>query len=209
MPCRPLREGHAWSAQQARLTSAPAFWETQPFYEPPARRPSAALFDSVYVSVYKGLGGIAGCLLAGPLDFVREARVWQRRQGGNLPSLWPYVLAARAGTPRAPARARPAVRRRRRARSRPASPLSPAWRSTLLPSPPTNLFHVRLRGDRGRIEDAALDLAEETGVWMFGRISGTDSPHWQRWEMACTDATLDFEDDEIAGMFARVLERAR
>ena len=57
----------------------------------------AALFDSVYVSFYKGVGGIAGAALAGPADFIAEARVWLRRHGGNLVHLYPYVLAARVG----------------------------------------------------------------------------------------------------------------
>jgi threonine aldolase len=71
-------------------------WESQPFYGRPLAE-IAGLFDSVYVSMYKTLGGLAGCVLAGPTDFIREARVWQRRQGGRLPALWPLVLAARAG----------------------------------------------------------------------------------------------------------------
>ena len=57
----------------------------------------AALFDSVYVSFYKGIGAITGAALAGTTDFIAEARVWQVRHGGRLLSLFPYVLSARAG----------------------------------------------------------------------------------------------------------------
>ncbi|WP_193162620.1 threonine aldolase family protein [Microbulbifer hainanensis] len=57
----------------------------------------AALFDSVYVSFYKDLGGIAGAVLAGDADFIASAKVWQRRAGGNLYALYPYVIAARQG----------------------------------------------------------------------------------------------------------------
>ncbi|HET9221308.1 MAG TPA: beta-eliminating lyase-related protein, partial [Roseiflexaceae bacterium] len=58
-------------------------WECQPFY---ARGYAdiAALFDTVYVSFYKTLGGIAGAILAGPADVIAEARVWQHRHGGTL-----------------------------------------------------------------------------------------------------------------------------
>src|SRR5204863_334572 len=71
-------------------------WEAAAGYE---RSPGdiAALFDSVYVSFYKGLGGVAGSMLAGPADFIAEARVWLRRHGGNLVHMYPYVIAARAG----------------------------------------------------------------------------------------------------------------
>lgn len=57
----------------------------------------AALFDSVYVSFYKDLGGISGACLVGNKDFIKQARVWQRRAGGNLFALYPYVVAAREG----------------------------------------------------------------------------------------------------------------
>lgn len=57
----------------------------------------ADLFDSVYVSFYKDLGGIAGAILAGDKDFIASAKVWQRRAGANLHALYPYVLAARDG----------------------------------------------------------------------------------------------------------------
>ncbi|MBT1449310.1 DegT/DnrJ/EryC1/StrS family aminotransferase [Glaciecola sp. XM2] len=56
-----------------------------------------ALFDSIYVSFYKDLGGISGACLLGSHAFIEKARVWQRRAGGNLFALYPYVVAAREG----------------------------------------------------------------------------------------------------------------
>ena len=44
----------------------------------------AALFDSVYVSFYKGVGGITGAMLFGSSsDFLDEARTWLRRCAGR------------------------------------------------------------------------------------------------------------------------------
>lgn len=57
----------------------------------------SALFDSVYVSFYKDLGGISGAILAGDEHFIAQAKIWARRAGGNLYSLAPYVVAAREG----------------------------------------------------------------------------------------------------------------
>jgi threonine aldolase len=57
----------------------------------------SALFDSVYVSFYKDLGGISGAVLAGDEAFIDSAKIWIRRAGGNLYSLAPYVVAAREG----------------------------------------------------------------------------------------------------------------
>jgi threonine aldolase len=58
-------------------------WECQPFYQR-SYAEIAGLFDTVYVSFYKILGGITGAMLLGPEEVIAEARIWQRRQGGNL-----------------------------------------------------------------------------------------------------------------------------
>lgn len=88
----------AWARERgaALHLDGARLWECQPFYGRDYAE-IAGLFDSVYVSFYKILGGIAGAALAGPSDLIAEARVWQRRQGGNLVRLFPYVLAARKG----------------------------------------------------------------------------------------------------------------
>ena len=53
------------------------------------------LFDSIYVSFYKDVGGLGGCMLMGPEDFVAECRIWQRRYGGNLYSQAPLYASAK------------------------------------------------------------------------------------------------------------------
>ncbi len=53
-----------------------------------------ALFDSVYLSMYKGIGGIAGAILAGDEDFIAQSKIWKKRHGGDLISLYPYILSA-------------------------------------------------------------------------------------------------------------------
>ncbi len=67
--------------------------EVLPFYNKTAAEISN-LFDSVYVSVYKGIGGIAGAILAGDQVFTEESKKWKRRHGGDLISLYPYVISA-------------------------------------------------------------------------------------------------------------------
>ncbi|MFQ3228709.1 threonine aldolase family protein [Reinekea sp.] len=71
-------------------------WQCPSYYHKSLAEISA-LFDSVYVSFYKDLGGMAGAVLAGDADFIAKAKVWQRRAGGNLYALYPYVLAAKQG----------------------------------------------------------------------------------------------------------------
>lgn len=68
-------------------------WECLPYYQKTAAE-ICSLFDSVYVSFYKGLGGIAGAILAGPSALAESSKIWKRRYGGDLISLYPYVISA-------------------------------------------------------------------------------------------------------------------
>ncbi|MEN1727639.1 MAG: beta-eliminating lyase-related protein, partial [Pseudomonadota bacterium] len=74
----------------ARLWHCPAYYRK-------ALSEISALADSVYVSLYKDIGGIAGAVLAGETDFIEEARIWNRRAGGNLYSFYPFILSAERG----------------------------------------------------------------------------------------------------------------
>ena len=119
---------------------------------------------------------MAGAALAGRRSSSREARVWQRRHGGNLVTLHPYVVSAgwrsTSGWSRfRPTSTAPARWPRRSAR----------WPGIeVVPDPPqTPMFHLLLRGDRERLADAALALAEERGVFLFGDPSTTTSPSVQ------------------------------
>ena len=90
-------------------------WEAQPYYGRPRL---AGLFDSVYVSFYKGLGGLAGAALASDADTVAEARVWQRRR--RQPRDPASVRRDCRGGPRLPSRPRGAPTSATRARSLPS-----------------------------------------------------------------------------------------
>jgi threonine aldolase len=71
-------------------------WESQPWFGRPLPE-IAALADSLYVSFYKGLGGMAGAALLGRADFVAEARLWRRRQGGTVYHLTAEAVSALVG----------------------------------------------------------------------------------------------------------------
>jgi threonine aldolase len=71
-------------------------WESQPRWDKTFPE-IAALTDSMYVSFYKGLRGLAGAALVGSEDLLAEARVWRTRMGGTLYRSTPEALAAIAG----------------------------------------------------------------------------------------------------------------
>lgn len=180
-------------------------WETGPYYGR-GYAEIASLFDSVYVSFYKGLGALAGAMLAGDADLVGEARVWQRRHGGNVVTLHPFVVSAELGLDQRLARVQAFLERARSL----AAALAGIDGVEIVPDPPqTPLFHVLLRGSRKALADAALSLAEERKVFVFGNPAPTSSPSWQRHEVMVGETTLALEPDEVRTLYAEIVERAR
>lgn len=76
-------------------------WEIEPYYQRTAGKTFAdigQLFDSVYVSFYKGLRGAAGAMLVqNEESFMDEAKVWRRRAGGNAFTLFYEVIDSERG----------------------------------------------------------------------------------------------------------------
>jgi threonine aldolase len=176
-------------------------WESAPYYERPHAE-IAALFDTVYVSLYKGLGGFAGSVLAGPEDIVAEARVWRRRHGGALFSFFPFVAAAQRGldelVPQMP-------RFLEHARALSAA-LGEVPGIDVIPDPPqTPLFHVHLQGDRDTLRTRALDLAEERRVWLFNEPDPGVVPGVQKLELNLGEPALEISPEEAAELFAQVV----
>jgi threonine aldolase len=176
-------------------------WESGPYYARPYAE-IAALFDSVYVSFYKGVGGIAGAALAGPADFIGEARVWLRRHGGNLIHLYPYVLAARAGLHERQERF-PAYHERAK---QVAAALQTVPGVVVKPEiPQTHMMHVYLPGDKDRLLAAGLEIARDERVSLFRGLWPTELPSCFKFEVAIGEMAFALTDDEIASYFARIV----
>jgi threonine aldolase len=196
----------AWARERdvALHLDGARLWEAQPFYDEPHAE-VAGLFDSVYVSFYKGLGGMAGAALAGDAATIAEARVWQRRHGGTLVTLHPFVAAAESALDERLERMPVYVEHARAL----AEALAGVDGLEVVPDPPqTPLFHVLLRGEAERLADAALSVAEERKVFLFAEPSSTTSPRWQRHEVMVGEVTLQLEPAELRELYAEVLARA-
>ena len=176
-------------------------WEAGPWYGRPYAA-IAGLFDTVYVSLYKILGGLGGCLLAGPRDVLAEARVWRQRHGGTLWNLFPLAASALPGLettlPRMPellAHARAL-----------ADALGEVDGVEVVPRPPqTPLFHLHVRGDADRLRERALDVAAAERVWLFARPAPTQVPGVQKVELTVGVPALEVAPAEAAALFERVL----
>jgi len=55
---------------------------------------TAALFDTVYVSLWKYLNAASGAILAGPRALIEDLHHERRMFGGSLPHAWPYAAVA-------------------------------------------------------------------------------------------------------------------
>jgi threonine aldolase len=174
-------------------------WECGPAYA----RPLAdihALAQSTYVSLYKGLGGVAGAMLLGDADLITAARVWRRRHGGTLPSLWPLALGARRGLrehlPRMPEYVDHAIALAAAITTVAEVPVAPV----------TPLFHVVLPAPQEQAEEALLDVSEESGVFL-GKAAPGPRDGTSRREVYAGAAALEVSPDEAADLFARVLAK--
>lgn len=177
-------------------------WEAAPYYER-AHAEIAGLFDTVYVSLYKGLLGLGGCVLAGPRDLVEEARVWRRRHGGDLFRMFPLVAAARRGleevVPRMPAFLEHA--------REVAAALRGLAGVTVVPDPPqTPLFHVHLPGEPEAVFERALDLARQRKVWLFNPPQPAPSPRRSKIELNLGEPALEITPAEVAEMVSELVE---
>jgi threonine aldolase len=176
-------------------------WESTPFYR---RTPAqvAALFDTVYVSFYKGLGGLAGSCLAGEEDVIAEARAWRKRHGGTLFGMWPNAAAALAGL-------------RQRLPLMPkyvghARAIAKALREVpgidIVPDPPqTNMMHLHLRTTGEALKRAACRIARERGVFTWPSSNPGPTPATRVLELTVGDATLAFEPREAAEIIAELV----
>jgi threonine aldolase len=191
------RHGAAAHMDGARL------WECAPFYGKSLAE-IAALFDTVYVSFYKGLAGTAGGMLLGDPDVIAEAREWRHRHGGTLYNLWPYAAAALAGLrlrlQRMPdyfAKARDV-----------AAALTEIDGVRVIPDPPqTPMMHILLPTTPADFNAGARRLATERKLWAFGGSAPTDVPGYRKVELYSGDATLELESSEIADAIRELLPR--
>ena len=174
-------------------------WESQSWFDRPLPE-IAALADSVYVSFYKGLGGLAGAALLGPAAFVAEARLWRRRLGGTIFRTTPEAVAALIGLrDRLPVIAGTVTWARTFAAELPSC-------ITVQPGVPhTSQFQVYAAGDADVVNERVLALIGERRIglpaWHAAREPGRITA-----EFAVTGAALGLDPAEMASLVGSVIE---
>ncbi|HUD78961.1 MAG TPA: beta-eliminating lyase-related protein [Streptosporangiaceae bacterium] len=193
------RTGAAAHLDGARL------WESAAGYGRPLDE-IAALFDTVYVSFYKGIGALPGCCVAGPEEVIAQVRDWRKRMGGTLFGLWPgaasalYCLGQRL--PRMP-------RYLEHARAI-AAALGDVPGVRVIPDPPqTPMMHLLIATPPEEFARIARQLAASQGIWTWPTAVITPDPQVSRVELSVGDATCELSPGQVAGIFAEFDASAR
>lgn len=180
-------------------------WESQPFYARPHAEIVAG-FASVYVSLYKGIGGLAGAVLAGDTDFIAEARLWQRRFGGTLVQQSPYIVSAArrfdARLAQMDACYRRAVTLAEGLHGIAGLRINPA-------TPQTNMCHLYFDAPAAAVLAARDQIARSDGHWLLGAVQDAEVPGWSYSELVVGDQLLALPNELVLPRFARLLALAR
>ena len=162
----------------------------------------AALFDSVYVSFYKDVGALPGAMLLGPRNFIDEAAIWQRRQGGTLYTAVANIVSARLHLADCLEQMPRLIERARQV----AALFSVHSRASVMPDPPqTSMFHLRLEGEEEELLKARDRVAREMGIWLFGNLKKIEGQAGMRTELSMGTASLTLNDDELAAAISLLL----
>ncbi|MFP2925127.1 threonine aldolase family protein [Pyxidicoccus sp. 3LG] len=179
-------------------------WESQPYYG----RSLAEIckgFDSVYVSFYKMVGALGGAMVLGGRDFIRTARTWRHRHGGNVFQLYPYVASAAMRLDDVLARIPEYVKRTKAI----TELMAADSRITVLPRPvQTNMFRVYLRGDPAALSRQRDRIARENKVWVANGFGPTRVPGVVETELQLGEGVSAIKDAEAARAFLRLVEAA-
>ncbi|MGM1061166.1 threonine aldolase family protein [Saccharothrix sp. Mg75] len=175
-------------------------WEAQTYYERPHAE-IAALFDTVYVSLYKGLEGVRGAVLAGDRETVDTASVWRSRLGGAVPDAWPLTAAALIGLDEMLPRM---AEFRDHARAVAAAINADGYARTHPEVPQTPMFHVHLPASKEAVVAAAERVLAETGVEMPAHPRAAADPSRCSIELTVGVVTLEFTPREVAELVRRL-----
>ena len=180
-------------------------WEAQTYYERPFPE-ITALFDTVYVSLYKSLLGVRGAVLAGTDDVIAQAAVWRQRLGGGIRDAWPLALAGLTGLDRH----LPRMAEFKAHAVALAAAINADGIAHTNPAPPqTPLFHVHLPAPRASVIRAGEELLADTGVQLYGYVRSSTDPRACSFEVTVGEHALGFTPAEVAELVRDLVTRAR
>ncbi|UFN44567.1 threonine aldolase family protein [Nocardioides okcheonensis] len=186
--------GVALHADGARI------WESVPHWGRTLAE-AADLVDSMYVSLYKGLGATSGALVVCPEDLAGELRSWRQRMGGTIFSMTAAAVGGLKGLRehldrfagyRDWAIALAAELNGRGIRTFPEQPHIPT-------------FLAYAPGEADEVNERLVAHVEAHGVVPSGMWQPADVPGWVVTELTCYDAAVDRDPADVAEQVAAVV----
>jgi hypothetical protein len=65
-----------------------------------------------------------------------------------------------------------------------------------------------VRGAADRLEQAALEIAQEQKIWLVNNWMPSQIPAYLKFELTVGDASLEFTTTEVTALFKTLLEKA-
>jgi threonine aldolase len=172
-------------------------WESVPHWDRTLAE-AAGLFDSMYVSLYKGLGGSSGALVVCPDDLAGELRSWRTRMGGTIFSMTAAAVGGLMGLREHLTRFGDYLAW--------AIELAAALREhgiTTFPEVPhIATFLAYAPGTADEVNERVVAFTEERGVAPSGLWRDAQVPGWVETELTCYESAIGRDPAEVAGLMA-------
>lgn len=191
------QNGYALHFDGARLFESAPYWNK-------SYRAITHLADSVYVSLYKSLGAMAGGIIAGDEHFIESLSPWKSRFGGDVNTVFPYVLSALWGIenylPHIPDYCLRAKQL--------SQLLTEVFGQQAVPfEVQTNGFVLQLPIEKFFLDRAVLRYADKHKTWLFDKI--LDGPkRTSRVEIQVGNALKEWSDQEVVEALHCVISMA-
>lgn len=177
-------------------------WSCRPHFQKSFEE-IGALFDSVYVSFYKDIGGLCGCVLMGDKAFIAQSKIWQRRHGGNLINQFTSLISAKHGLETRLPQMESWVLRAQQI----AALMNEVPGVKTQPSVPhCNIFRVFLKGDSKTLMERHKQLEDETNTRLFGGMSDAEMPGWSVAEVHCWENAMTFDETQLTSFLKKLVQ---
>lgn len=176
--------------------------EILPYYNKTAKE-VCDLFDSVYVSFYKGIGGVAGAILAGDKAFTDQSKIWKRRHGGDLISLYPYIVPANYYFDQRSSKMEQYYQDAQEL----AALFNACPEVTTMPViPVSNMFHVHIHVSKEKLEPLLVEVYDKTGIGITSYLKEVNDQTYS-FETSLGDQYAAIPKEKLKQMFQLLEEK--
>ncbi|NVJ58801.1 MAG: aminotransferase class I/II-fold pyridoxal phosphate-dependent enzyme [Gammaproteobacteria bacterium] len=179
-------------------------WESAPFYQSSPKQ-LAEDFDSVYVSLYKGLGAMGGAILAGEENFINQCKIWRTRFSGDHYTLFPFIVSALDGLDRHIQDFQALAQR-----AQEIAQLLRTFESLTIAKPQTNGFHILFNQELSeekveQLNNKAIELSKKMNINLFRSIIPCPYSDRPMIEIQVCNSNNAISDEDIIDYFNQLL----